>query len=274
MLRLALALVVALLVATTAASAAMRATFYDDGLSCPGDCDAHVVFNDSINGTISAFLPPLEHRAKAAQYRCKSGETCMICFDGSDESCIEVLYRGGGPAKGAFDFTPAWYKAHCTDVTLPSALLSACHAYSTEIKTISKGKNCLADTADDPMCRTIVEGSKRAKDADQKEYQQCKQEGEATYNARQSDPSKKRSLDCAYSYLPTGSNGHVKWRKLLPAACREGAYVGPNGTDCCTADPAQAAVDINECRKFYPFPIKTIFKSFDCASAAIRAAQD
>jgi hypothetical protein len=175
----------------------------------------------------------------------------MICFNGSDKSCIEVLYRGGGPAKDAFDFTPAWYKAHCADSSLPSALLSACRAYDTQVKTISKGKNCLEDK-EDPVCRTILDEAKRVKEADQKEYQLCKQEGEAAYNARQSDLTKKRTLDCAYSYLATGSNGHMNWRKLLPAACREGAYVGPNGTDCCTADPAQAAVDINECRKFYP----------------------
>ena len=36
---------------------AMRLTMYDDGRSCPANCDAHVVFHSDDNGTPNAHLP-------------------------------------------------------------------------------------------------------------------------------------------------------------------------------------------------------------------------
>ena len=60
------------------------------------------------------------------------------------------------------------------------------------------------------------------------------------------------SVDCPYeNQRQTNSHGD-SWQKLSPGARREGFFVGPNGTDCCSGDPVQAAVDIVECRWFYP----------------------
>jgi hypothetical protein len=35
----------------------MKLTIYDDGLSCPGNCDSHVVMFRTDNGTRFAFRP-------------------------------------------------------------------------------------------------------------------------------------------------------------------------------------------------------------------------
>ena len=45
--------------ASAAEAQQMRATMHSDGLACPGNCDAHVVFAQRHNGTPNAFRPPL-----------------------------------------------------------------------------------------------------------------------------------------------------------------------------------------------------------------------
>jgi hypothetical protein len=42
------------------------------------------------------------------------------------------------------------------------------------------------------------------------------------------------------------------WQKLAPGACRTDHFVRPNGTDCCSGEPLQSAVDFVECRFFNP----------------------
>src|SRR4051794_9429027 len=86
----------------------IAATMYSDGRSCPGACDAHVVFQKRLNGTRNAFLPPLANRADSGDHACVNGQSCMICFDQLDVSCITVMFRGSGPPDGKFDFTPAF----------------------------------------------------------------------------------------------------------------------------------------------------------------------
>ena len=66
-------------ISALAQAESMRATLYDDGLACPGGCDAHVVFAPQHNGTRNAFLPPLSERG--APKPCVAGSSCMICFE-------------------------------------------------------------------------------------------------------------------------------------------------------------------------------------------------
>ena len=40
----------------------MRLTIYDDGISCPGNCDSHVVMNTADNGTRHAYRPDSSRR--------------------------------------------------------------------------------------------------------------------------------------------------------------------------------------------------------------------
>src|SRR5262245_30891670 len=96
-----------------------QVTMYSDGRSCPGDCDATVVFQARHNGTVDAFAPPIANRALADPPACIVGQTCMICFDSTDASCIEVMYRGNGPAPRRFDFTPAFFEENCSRADLP-----------------------------------------------------------------------------------------------------------------------------------------------------------
>ena len=102
--------IIALLCATPAFAENFQPTIYSDGASCPGNCDAHVVFHRSHNGTKFASLPSSPRSSPLA---CKVGEACRICFDDRDSSCMDVLYRGNGPDKERFDFTPAFYEAAC-----------------------------------------------------------------------------------------------------------------------------------------------------------------
>ena len=102
--------IIALLCATPAFAEDFQSTIYSDGASCPGNCDAHVVFHRSHNGTKFASLPSSPRSSPVA---CKVGEPCRICFDDRDSSCMDVLYRGNGPDKERFDFTPAFYEAAC-----------------------------------------------------------------------------------------------------------------------------------------------------------------
>ena len=65
-----------------------------------------LVFHRSHNGTKFASLPSSPRSSPVA---CKIGEPCHICFDDRDSSCMDVLYRGNGPDKERFNFTPAFY---------------------------------------------------------------------------------------------------------------------------------------------------------------------
>ena len=95
----------------------MIATIYDDGLSCPGGCDAHVVFASRHNGTANPFAPG---SSRTAPLRCTVGQPCTICFAAGGTDCLTVRYRGGGPRPGRFDFTPAFFDEQCGQPMLPA----------------------------------------------------------------------------------------------------------------------------------------------------------
>lgn len=136
------------------AARTMRVTMYADGVSCPGGCDAHVVFRGSVNGTANAHAP--DSTARPYQ-RCKSGQECRRLRD-------DVFNRDRPPAQ-------------------------------------------------------------------------------------------QRTHGCAYEMVGTGRNSQGRtWKRLLPAACRDGTFVGRDGLDCCSGNPfADGALGV-ECRHFYLDP--------------------
>jgi hypothetical protein len=242
-------------------AATLTMTTYDDGFSCPGDCDAHVVFRKQHNGTRNAFLPavgadPLANRANAAQFPCVKGKECVVCFAEAKESCIVTTYRGTGPPLGRVDATPAFMKEWCDKPALPEAIATECKRLKGNAASLAARINCIAEPSHE-KCKAKMDAAAAAKTADAPEFQKCVAMGVAKYNAQQSDANLHRSLeaDCPYyqNQRQTNSNG-VSWQKLSPGACREGYFVGPNGTDCCSRDTMQAAVDFLECRWFYPTP--------------------
>ena len=231
----------------------MRATMYDDGLACPGNCDAHVVFAPRHNGTRNAFRPPLASRS--APEDCSVGDLCMICFDESGSSCFSALYRGNGPHERTFDFTPAFFNATCDRPGLPSQFAAECRDLEAAVIRLGYDRrtNCFSSVSDD-ACAALLNEAERLKAADIPERDACLREGEYAYNARQADRTTQRSLACNYERFGTGgpnSSGRI-WRRLLPGACWEGSFVGRDGLDCCTGDPFAAAALHPECSLFFP----------------------
>lgn len=236
-------------------------TTYDDGFSCPGNCDAHVVFRKQYNGTRNAFLPadgadPLANRANAAQFPCVKGRECVVCFTEQSESCIVAMYRGTGPVVGRVDATPAFMKEWCEKAAVPEAIATECRRLKQDAATLAARINCIAEPTH-AKCKSKMEAAVAARAADAPEFEKCLAMGVEKYNAQQSDANLHRSVnaDCPYYENQRQTNSQGKsWQKLSPGACREGLFVGPNGTDCCSGDPMQAAVDFLECRSFYPKP--------------------
>jgi hypothetical protein len=238
-----------------AAAETMRPTMYDDGLACPGDCDAHVVFASRHNGTRNAFLPPLS--ARATPKACKVGEACMICFDDSDASCMEVLYRGAGPHERTFDFTPAFYTEACGRSGLPQALQNACAELQAAVRKRGYDQRVSCFNAPEhSTCSGLMTRANEEQEADRRERAACLAEGQTPYNARQTDRAKHRAHGCNYERFGTGgpnSKGNT-WRKLLPGACREGTFVGRDGLDCCSNNLFAAASLHPECSVYFPKP--------------------
>ena len=230
----------------------MKLTIYNDGLSCPGGCDAHVVLNPADNGTRYAFSPD---SSRGTPKKCVKGQACRICFGQADSSCMTTLYRGGGPPAGTFDFTPAFYAAECAKPSDPEALRRQCAALDQAVRQRGYDTriNCFSQP-DHPKCGDILQKARAAQAADTPKRAQCLAIGEAAYNKKQSDPKERRALDCNYSQLSLGGSGTRTWRRLLPGACPAGAFVGQDGLDCCTADVRYAAHVHRECAQLYPAP--------------------
>jgi hypothetical protein len=225
----------------------MKITVYSDGRSCPGGCDAHVVMNGSDNGTANARTP---NSTDAAPEKCVAGNDCRVCFDAGLEQCMTVIYRGGGPPRGTFDFTPAFFEAACSGTDLPPRLKDDCDAKKAAARQLEGRLNCIKNPSG-PKCLEMMTAAAAAQQADEGEYQKCKQVSETEYNKTQL-PARQRALACLYENVPTGRNGAgTTWRKLLPAACIDGKYVGRDGLDCCTGMPlTDGPLDV-ECRGFY-----------------------
>jgi hypothetical protein len=238
-----------LLTMVTAHAREMRLTIYDDGISCPSNCDAHFVMNSADNGTRHAYRPDT---GPSAPKPCKNGEECTICFGETSNSCMRAIYRGGGPKTGTFDFTPAFYAANCSRDDVPDALKRQCqsldraaanHGYTTAV-------NCF-NSPDDPKCSAVISAAKVAQQADIPKRAECLRMGEAAFNKAQTNLEERRTNACNYSLLLLGGSGARHWHKLLPAACREGTYVDQFGLDCCSADIRFAANNHPECKAFF-----------------------
>ena len=180
----------------------MRITMYDDGLACPGNCDAHVVFAPRHNGTRNAFQPPLERRS--APEDCTVHHTCMICLDETDESCFPAVYRGGGPPAGTFDFTPAFFAGRCDLSNLQARLAATCRDLYAAVMRLGfdRRTNCF-NSPSDGDCAAILAEAARLKALDDPERLACLVEGEGAYNARQTDRTMQRSLGCNYERFGT-----------------------------------------------------------------------
>jgi len=230
----------------------MRLTICDDGIACPAGCDAHFLMNSSDNGTRYAFRPDSSRDAPKV---CILNHECTICFGEGDHSCMSAKYRGGGPSKGTFDFTPAFYEAMCPRSDIPDALKRQCRALDQAVKALGYNArvNCFA-TPDHPNCRTVVAQAAAAQRDDTPKREKCLSLGEAAYNQQQTDAREQRVDGCNYSKLLLGGSAAKKWHRLLPAACRPGTFVDPFGLDCCSADVRFAASVDPECRPFFPRP--------------------
>lgn len=228
----------------------MKLTIYDDGISCPENCDAHVVFNPSDNGTRFAFAPG---SSRARPSKCETGSICTICFGEADNTCMNARFRGGGPRAGTFDFTPAFYRDNCPRSGIPAALKRQCRSLDSAVKKTGylQRMNCFA-TPDHPKCAATFAAAQAAQDGDIPKRERCIALGEAAYNAAQHDPAERRANNCNYTQLPLGGSGTRRWRKLLPGACRSGTYVDPYGLDCCSGDVRFAAANHPECIAFFP----------------------
>jgi hypothetical protein len=211
-------------------------TIYSDGASCPNSCDAHVVFNKAHNGSRYASLPG---SARSAPVACVVGQSCRICFDDADDTCTEAIYRGGGPAQGRFDFTPAYFESACPKPDLPHALAAVCASFESVFRTLTRQAVYCLNATDDAGCAAIVAKAEAAKAADKPFWDECRQLGLTAFNKKYAaTPAKQRDLACAYELHGTGgpnSKGQT-WRRLLPAACQEGAFVDRDGLDCCDSN--------------------------------------
>lgn len=228
----------------------MTVTFYDDGKACPGNCDSHVVFNDIHNGTTFAFDPD---STRSRPQKCRVGEKCIICFSASNESCMEITYRGSGPPVGKFDLTTTFLKENCERDDLPAILANECRTLKPKVDQLSRRINCF-DDPDNPKCRSLIESAKAKQRADTILYDECKRIGETRFNRQYASRRElQRSLGCSYERYGTGRNSRgVTWRKLLPGACRTGTFVGRDGLDCCSNNLYAAAKLGVECNAFFP----------------------
>lgn len=67
-------LLLAIMLPAAGPAKTVRLTIYDDGISCPGNCDADVVFHKTLNGTEFAHAPS----TPAAPYsKCPEPAACF-----------------------------------------------------------------------------------------------------------------------------------------------------------------------------------------------------
>jgi hypothetical protein len=151
----------------------MIPTTYDDGKSCPNNCDAHVVFHPSVNGTRNAFDPS---SSRESPRKCVKGQLCKICFSQQADSCMLAMYRGAGPDVDRFDFTPAFYEENCSKPQLPLAFARKCRTAEAAIANLRTQINCIEQPTHE-KCRPMMDVVVRRKAADDLLYAECKQMG-------------------------------------------------------------------------------------------------
>lgn len=226
----------------------MKLTAYDDGLACPAGCDSHVVFHHSINGSANAHgLDSGEGRFT----KCIVGAMCRVCFSAEPADCTSARYRGGGPPKGTFDFTAAFYDLNCGLPNLPRSLDRKCHSLHSQAESLAHRVNCIRE-ADKSPCKILLDDARVRRTGDRGKYELCRQIGEQAFNKNR-PAEEQRTLSCAYEKVGTGgpNASGSRWRRLLPGVCGDRAFVGREGLDCCTGIPFHDASFGGECAMFY-----------------------
>jgi len=226
----------------------IKLTIYDDGRSCPANCDAHVVFHRSLNGTTFAHDPS---RSSAPFKKCAVDTPCQICFDNYSTSCMTVMYRGNGPHANTFDFTPKFYEDNCPNLAIPDQLKQQCKSLKAAANALEGRTNCITDPSN-PKCVALMKTANSLQAADQPLYDLCIRDGETAFN-RGRPIAQQRSNDCAYEKKGTGGPNRrgATWKRLLPGACRTGTFVGRDGLDCCNGHPFTDGPLGIECKGFY-----------------------
>jgi hypothetical protein len=223
-----------------------KVTVYDDGLACPGNCDAHVVFSPDHNGTHHAFLPSSTNKNPK---KCIINEMCTICFSNDKKSCLKTIYRGNGPHKNRFDFTPDFFKKVCSDNNLPNPIRAKCVEITRNSEFLTSKLNCFLNKTSN-LCKYIMKKSMNRKALDVPLYKKCKLIGSKEFNKIYSNEMH-RTSDCAYSKQSRSLSNGNKYKPLLDGACREDEYVGKYGFDCCSKDTMKSAIDITECGIYF-----------------------
>ena len=250
-MRLPATLTIFLLLAASFLPADVKLTIYDDGFSCPANCDAHVVFHRSMNGTKNAHAP---NSAPGTFQKCTLNTECRICFDDAGQQCMNVMYRGAGPPRNTFDFTPAFYLKHCGQPSTPPLLAAKCNALKAQARTLDGRVNCIQNP-DHPKCVDIIRVARKRQADDRPLFEKCKQLGEAEFNSGR-PIREQRSEGCAYEKRGTGgpNSQGTTWKRLLPGACRDNTFVGRDGLDCCNGITIFDGPLGVECKGFYPLP--------------------
>lgn len=227
----------------------IRLTMYADGKSCPANCDAHVVFDAKLNGTEFAHTPT---STTASYSKCIKGTECEICIASGRTQCLIVMYRGAGPSKNTFDFTPAFFEARCLNTDGYPSLKMKCDELIQDAAALKNRINCIR-TPEHVTCKDLIAQVKAQHETDLVSYEQCRSLGAAQFN-KTKPAAQQRSGDCAYEARGTGgpNSKGVTWKKLLPGACYPGSYVGRDGLDCCSGNLMADGHLGYECRKFYP----------------------
>ncbi len=227
----------------------VRLTIYDDGLSCPAGCDAHVVFHKEMNGTEFAHLPST---TSSPFSKCVAGAVCRLCLESGGKQCLEAMYRGGGPTVMTFDLTPRFYQTACASTPAQPLLAAKCARLAKAAAKLEGRKNCISEPKSEG-CKSLIDQAVAAKRADRVEYLQCNSIGEAAYNKTKAE-AQQRSNRCAYERRGTGgpNSKGTTWKRLLPGACRDETFVGRDGHDCCSGLTAADGPLGLECAHFYP----------------------
>ena len=234
---------------TDACASLVRLTIYDDGLSCPAACDAHVVFHKSLNGT--EFAHALQS-AGSPYSKCVEGGICRLCLESGGKQCLEATYRGGGPTANTFDFTPRFYQSACATTPAQPELARKCLELKKAAASLEGRKNCIAQP-DSQGCQALIEQAIAARQADRVEFDKCKAVGEGPYNITKT-PAQQRTNHCSYERHGTGgpNSKGTTWKRLMPGACRDGTFVGRDGLDCCSGVLLADGPLSLECKCFYP----------------------
>lgn len=227
----------------------VRLTIYDDGLSCPAGCDAHVVFHKEMNGTEFAHLT---QTTSATFSKCVAGAVCRLCLESGGKQCLEAMYRGSGPIAMTFDFTPRFYQSACASTPAQTLLAEKCAQLAKAAAKLAGRKNCIAEPKS-VGCKKLIDEAVSSRRADRVEYLRCKSIGEAAYNKIKAK-AQQRSNSCAYERTGTGgpNSKGTTWKRLLPGACRDDTLVGRDGLDCCSGLPIVDGPLGLECAHFYP----------------------